>query len=96
MADWLADLRRRASSAFDSIPIPAEKDKGWEFTDLSSLDLGAYAPAADGDFELKPRRKAVVSRNGHAGIRQVDGRAQRLGEQLPDGVVVTTLEEAVA
>ena len=73
--DWLKELRRKGGAAFESIPIPAEKDKGWEFTDLSSLDLGAYAAAEDGDFDLKPSRRAVVSRDGHAGVRQVDGRA---------------------
>jgi Fe-S cluster assembly protein SufD len=94
--DWLKEFRRKGAAAFESIPIPAEKDKGWEFTDLSTLDLGAYAPAGDGDFGLKPSRKAVVSRDGHSGVRQVDGRAERVGEQLPDGVIVTTLEAAVA
>jgi Fe-S cluster assembly protein SufD len=93
--DWLKELRRKGAAAFESSPIPAEKDKGWEFTDLSSLDLGAYAPAGDGDFELKPSRKAIVSRDGHSGVRQVDGRAERLGEELPEGVIVTTLDAAV-
>jgi Fe-S cluster assembly protein SufD len=94
--EWLKELRRKGAAAFEAIPIPAEKDKGWEFTDLSSLDLGAYAVAEDGDFDLKPSRRAVVSRDGHAGVRQVDGRAERLGGELPDGVIVTTLETAVA
>ena len=30
-------------------PDPAEKDKGWEFTDLSKFDLEAFNPADDGN-----------------------------------------------
>ena len=27
-------------------PLPDQKTKGWEFTDLSRLDLDAYEPAS--------------------------------------------------
>jgi Fe-S cluster assembly protein SufD len=94
--DWLKELRRRGAEAFESIPIPAEKDKGWEFTDLSALELDRFERAGDGDTGLTPSRKAVVGRDGRAGVRQVDGLAERLGEQLADGVVVTTLDSAIA
>jgi len=32
------------------LPLPTQRDKGWEFTDLSGLDLGSYA-AGDGRIE---------------------------------------------
>ena len=46
------------------LSLPGPKVKGWEFTDLSSLDLSAYEPAepaeAAGDFSggalADPRR----------------------------------------
>jgi Fe-S cluster assembly protein SufD len=78
------------------MPLPAEKDKGWEFTDLSSFDPSAFQRADGGDVELTPSRTAVVRREGRPGVRQVDGRADVLGDLPDDGVVVTTLEAAVA
>jgi Fe-S cluster assembly protein SufD len=93
--DWLKELRRKGAAAFESIPIPAEKDKGWEFTDLSALDLDAFKRADGGDVDVTPSRKAVVGRDGRPGVRQVDGRAERLGDELGDGVIVTTLDAAI-
>lgn len=43
---WLDERRRRGASLAQSLPLPDHKAKGWEFTDLSSLDLEAYADAS--------------------------------------------------
>ena len=43
---WLSERRRRGASLTESLPLPDQKAKGWEFTDLSGLDIGAYEPAA--------------------------------------------------
>jgi Fe-S cluster assembly protein SufD len=40
---WLDERRRRGASLAQSLPLPDHKAKGWEFTDLSTLDLDAYA-----------------------------------------------------
>jgi Fe-S cluster assembly protein SufD len=40
---WLAERRQRGASLAQSLPLPDQKAKGWEFTDLSTLDLDAYA-----------------------------------------------------
>lgn len=42
---WLEERRRRGASLAESLPLPDQKAKGWEFTDLSGLDLGAYEAA---------------------------------------------------
>jgi Fe-S cluster assembly protein SufD len=39
---WLAERRQRGASLAESLPLPDQKTKGWEFTDLSGLDLEAY------------------------------------------------------
>jgi Fe-S cluster assembly protein SufD len=94
--DWLAELRRRGAAAFDAVPMPVQKDKGWEFTDLSRLDLDAFAPVVDGDLSTAPSRELVVERNGGPSLLQVDGAAERQGDEEPAGVVVTTLDRAVS
>jgi Fe-S cluster assembly protein SufD len=42
---WLSERRQRGASLAQSLPLPDQKTKGWEFTDLSGLDLGAYENA---------------------------------------------------
>ena len=39
---WLSERRRRGASLAESLPLPDKRAKGWEFTDLSRLDIGAY------------------------------------------------------
>jgi Fe-S cluster assembly protein SufD len=39
---WLDERRRRGASLAQSLPLPDHRSKGWEFTDLSGLDLDAY------------------------------------------------------
>jgi Fe-S cluster assembly protein SufD len=44
--NWLEERRRRGASLAQSLPLPDQKAKGWEFTDLASLEIDAYAEAA--------------------------------------------------
>ena len=39
---WLDERRRKGASLAESLDLPHPKAKGWEFTDLSNLDLDAY------------------------------------------------------
>ena len=43
---WLEERRRRGASLAQELPLPDQKAKGWEFTDLSELQIDAYAGAA--------------------------------------------------
>ena len=93
--DWTSALRKRGQEAFQSLPTPVQKDKGWEFTDVSKLDLDAWRWSDDGNLGASPARAPVVDSNGAPGILQVDGTFTRRGE-APDGIVVSSLEDAVA
>jgi Fe-S cluster assembly protein SufD len=93
--DWLTALRRRGDEAFGALRLPAEKDKGWEFTDLSRLDLDEREPASDGNLDTLPSRLPVMESTGHASVQQVDGSASHDATPAPEGVIVTTLEKAV-
>ena len=42
---WLEERRREGASLAESLPLPDQKAKGWEFTDISGLDFDAYEPA---------------------------------------------------
>jgi len=41
---WLIERRRKSASLAHELELPDPKAKGWEFTDLSDLDLDAYRP----------------------------------------------------
>jgi Fe-S cluster assembly protein SufD len=91
--DFLAARRERAARLSDTLELPQFKSKpGWEFADISDLDLGAYAPAPIARNGAAP--EPMFEPDAGAELRQVDaGDAVPAGE-LPDGVIVTTLDEA--
>jgi len=39
---WLEERRQKGASLAQSLPLPDHKSKGWEFTDLSGLELDSY------------------------------------------------------
>lgn len=43
---WLEERRRQGAALTGSLPLPDQKSKGWEFTDLASLDLDSYTGAS--------------------------------------------------
>jgi Fe-S cluster assembly protein SufD len=43
---WLEERRRRGASLVGKLPLPDRKAKGWEFTDLSELEIDSYPPGA--------------------------------------------------
>jgi Fe-S cluster assembly protein SufD len=97
---FLAARRERAAALSETLELPQFKGKpGWEFTDISGLDLAAYG-RANGDstvggpvalpFTFEP---AATART----LEQWDAAdAPPHGQGLPDGVIVTSLTEAAA
>ncbi|MGI8505273.1 MAG: Fe-S cluster assembly protein SufD [Solirubrobacteraceae bacterium] len=96
---FLAARRERAARLSETLELPRFKGKpGWEFTDISSLDLGAYAPAAvpqNGDGGAG-RPEPMFDPDAAVELRQVDGGEATLTGELPDGVVVSSLDRAAA
>jgi Fe-S cluster assembly protein SufD len=43
--DWLSEARDQAKQLAGEYQLPSQKQKGWEFTDLSELDLDGYSEA---------------------------------------------------
>ena len=52
---WLAERRDRAKERAAELELPTQKQKGWEFTDLSGLDLDAFTEAVAGVSGLSSR-----------------------------------------
>jgi Fe-S cluster assembly protein SufD len=95
---WLTARRERATTLAERLDLPTYKGRpGWEFTDISSLDLSAYAPAGEGDAAAAESGDALfVGLEGPIVVTQVDASTVEVVGDLPDGVIVTTLERAAA
>ncbi len=104
---WLNERRAAAVEAARDLALPGPKVKGWEFTDLSKLDLGAYAPSerrdATGTELPEPAgTEALQAPDGSVGLTQVDGAvlaevsAELSGNGRPDGPAVLPLDVAAA
>lgn len=97
MASALAERRERAAALSQTLELPQFKGKpGWEFTDLSGLDLSAYVAASADGINGPAERAPLFSPSNAVELSQVDARAATLTGEPPEGVIVGTLEEAPA
>ena len=99
MASALAHRRERAAKLSRTLELPQFKGKpGWEFTDISGLELDAYEPAPDlnGAGPAGRAPTPMFSPAQAIALRQVDAGAAVAEGQPPDGVVVTSLEQAAS
>ena len=74
---WLSERRQQGASLAESLPLPDHKSKGWEFTDLSGLDLDAYEATA-AEAEITSADGATVLPLAEA----LNSHSQLLEEQL--------------
>jgi Fe-S cluster assembly protein SufD len=96
LASALAERRQRAARLVDTLELPQFKGRpGWEFTDISALDLAQFEPAAATE-EAGFRRSgsAMFSLPEAIELVQLDAASSTLDTALADGVIVSTLERA--
>jgi Fe-S cluster assembly protein SufD len=95
-AEFLAERRAAAVEVSGTLTLPQYKGRaGWEFTDISSLDLTAFppaGPASNGHAAVSVR--PMFELDAVAELRQIDGGEATFTGALPDGVIVMSLEQA--
>jgi Fe-S cluster assembly protein SufD len=74
---WLTERRRKGASLASELALPTPKDKGWEFTDLTGLDLGSYAP---GEGRVEGIDPEVDGADGPPVVLPLRQAAERLGD----------------
>ncbi len=79
---WLEERRRRGASLAQSLPLPDHRSKGWEFTDLSRLDLDSYEGVA-ADARVEGAEGAVVVSLSEALNSHSELLAEQLGSLVP-------------
>ncbi|MEA2213292.1 MAG: Fe-S cluster assembly protein SufD [Solirubrobacteraceae bacterium] len=105
MAKALLERRERAAARVQALDVPTFKGRpGWEFTDLSGLELGSYRPAEGGagngtgdGTQAVPLPFGIAPADSASWLEQRDALSTPAhGQGLPDGVIVSTLEDAAA
>ena len=100
--EWLTERRRDGAALASELELPTKKDKGWEFTDLSGLDLEAFeaAPATvtveigdDGAAGELPAGVTVLSLAEALGSHE-DLVRERLGTVVPSRDAFVARNEA--
>ncbi len=99
MTGWLADLREAGAARFAEEGIPTSRDEEWRFTPVGPLGKMTFrAPAVSAPLD-RTALSPFAFGDGWPTVVLVDGRfvpeLSRL-DALPDGVVVTSLAEAIA
>src|SRR3954452_18011938 len=79
---WLDERRRRGAALSQELPLPDHKTKGWEFTDLSGLDLTAYEEAS-AEPVVSGAEGAIVVSLAEAVSSHGDLVSERLGSLVP-------------
>jgi Fe-S cluster assembly protein SufD len=79
---WLEERRRKGASLAQELPLPNQKAKGWEFTDLSGLDLTGYEEAS-AEAVVSGAEGATVLSLTEALEGQADLLHERLGSLVP-------------
>jgi len=74
---WLEERRRQGGALTETLPLPDARTKGWEFTDLASLDLDSYT-GTDAAVEVSGGEGATVVSLAEA----VESHAELLQEAL--------------
>jgi Fe-S cluster assembly protein SufD len=79
---WLEERRRNGAALVESLPLPTAKSKGWEFTDLGSLDLDSYT-GASASVEVSGGEGATVVSLAEAVESHAELVQQALGSLVP-------------
>ncbi|HEX4670480.1 MAG TPA: Fe-S cluster assembly protein SufD [Solirubrobacterales bacterium] len=79
---WLSERRQQGASLAQSLPLPNHKSKGWEFTDLSELEIDSYEQA-DAEAEVSGAEGATVVSLADAVSSHPDLLQEHLGSLVP-------------
>ncbi|HEX2128975.1 MAG TPA: Fe-S cluster assembly protein SufD [Solirubrobacterales bacterium] len=94
--DWLSEVRDRAKQRAGELELPTQKAKGWEFTDLSELELDSYTEGVATIQGLTPGdgHGPIVLPLAEAAATHPDLVRERLGTIVPGNDVFTARNES--
>jgi Fe-S cluster assembly protein SufD len=92
---WLVERRRKGASLARELSLPTQKDRGWEFTDLTGFDPDAYEA---GEARVDGMEPDVDSAEGPPVVLPLKDAAARLGDVVRErfGSLVSVEDPFVA
>jgi Fe-S cluster assembly protein SufD len=94
--DWLNERRDRAKELALELELPSQKQRGWEFTDLSGFELDGYEEAVAGVEGLEPSdgEGPIVLPLAEAAVNHPEVVREHLGEIVPPNDAFTARNES--
>ena len=92
--EWVKALRDGAAEQFRTHGLPTRKDEAWKYTGLGALELRGTRLAKESGTSDASFAATVVEVELQA--RMLDGRMLELTGELPAGVTLLSLEEALS
>jgi Fe-S cluster assembly protein SufD len=94
--DWLNERRDRAKELALELELPSQKQRGWEFTDLSGFELDGYEEAVAGVEGLEPSdgEGPIVLPLAEAAVNHPEVVRAHLGEIVPPNDAFTARNES--
>jgi Fe-S cluster assembly protein SufD len=91
---WWLERKRAAYDKFTALPLPRRTDEAWRFSSLATLSLDGFTFAGTG---AASRNAANETPFGTSALNFVNNTLteRQLPKDLPAGVIVTTLAEAI-
>jgi len=93
--EFMTARRERAVGLSGTIGLPQFKGRpGWEFTDISELALDSFPPAEANGSAAPPPERSMFAPPEATTLHQLDAGEPVLEGELPEGVIVSSLERA--
>ncbi len=94
-ADWLKEIRDRATAKVQELAIPSSRDEEWRFTDLSDLLQTSFQPASDehpalGFEHIRPFILPEAVNSCLVFVNGIYDPALSSVDSLPENVIVST------
>ncbi len=91
--EWVSALRDSAAEQFRVHGLPTRKDEAWKYTGLGALELRGTRLAVEDETSESSFAAAVIEVEHQ--VRMLDGRMLELTGDLPAGVNLLSLEDAI-
>src|SRR5688500_3369886 len=91
---WWLERKRAAFETFASLPLPKRTDESWRFSNLAGLALDGFVLLPAEKVDIAPLAIANAASLTFVNNSLLHG--ANSASQLPTGVIVTTIAEAVA
>ncbi|MCW8926300.1 MAG: hypothetical protein OQJ84_08595, partial [Xanthomonadales bacterium] len=93
--EWVAALRETAAGQFREHGLPTRRDEAWKYTSLQKLEQRGMQLSGRADKPGTPATRANSLLEAAYQVNMIDGRLTDQHGQLPEGLTVMPLAEAL-